>query len=440
LLKLFLAQHVSTRRTTTLNFSYLLRKFKIFDEKKELMNIAAKGVLAFTLGIAMGIPCSVRGWADVSYEATQDTQPAAKPASRLIGTVTSVQGNTITVKTDAGTLATLTINEQTRILRTAPGQKDLSGATAIHVEDIQIDDRLLSRVTGSESDKSYVASMVIAMKQADIAQKQREDRDAWQRGGIGGLVQGVDASAQTVTVTVHQTGLLVVHLTPSTILRRYAPDSIKFDDAKPAPFSAIKAGDQLRARGTQNPDTKEFTAVEIVSGTFHNIAATVSSIDLAANTLTLTDLSTKKPVSLHVTSDSQLHKLPPEMAQALAARLKGGARGAAGQDNKTPANAPSGGDHPAGAAANPDNAQEQGSTHRGPGDPQQMLARTPTVSLSDLKKGDALMIVATEGSSTNPATVVMLVAGVEPMFQASTSATQNMLSSWSLNSGGADGQ
>jgi hypothetical protein len=404
------------------------------------MNAAAKGVLALTLVITVGGPCSVQALAGVPYEAFQDAQqPAAKTASRLIGTVTAIQGNSITLKTDAGTTATLTVNDQTRIVHAVPGQKDLSGAAAIHVEDIQIGDRLLSRVTASDNGMSYMASMVIAMKQADIAQKQQEERDAWQHGGIGGLVQAVDASTQTVTVTVHQTGLLIIHLTPSTILRRYAPDSIKFDDAKPAPLSEIKAGDQLRARGTQNPDTKEFTAAEIVSGTFRNIAATVSSVDPATQTLTLTDLSTKKPVSLHITTDSQLHKLPPEMAQALAARLKGGARGGAGQGNTGSSNATPQGEHPAAGGANAGGAQEQGTAHRGSGDPQQMLARTPTVSLADLKKGDALMVVATEGSATTPATVVVLVAGVEPMFQASTSASQNLLSSWSLNSGGGGG-
>ncbi len=409
------------------------------------MNLAAKSALALTLGVLVGVPNCLHGEAAVSYGSfgsLQDAQPTAKPASRLIGTVTAVQGNTVTVKTDAGVIATLVVNDQTKIVQTAPGQKDLSGATAIHVTDIQVGDRILSRTTASEDGKSYLASSVIAMKQADIAQKQQQEREAWQRSGIGGLIQAVDAAAQKVTITVPQTGLLVIHATPSTILRRYAPDSVKFDDAKPAPFSAIKVGDQLRARGTRNPDTKEFTATEIVSGTFRNIAATVASVDPSANTLTLTDLATKKPVALHITADSQLHKLPPEMAQMLAARLKGGPRGAA-PNGATPggasaAPAPAQGEHPAEAAGNAPGGPQGG--RRGPNDPQQMLARTPAVSLADLKKGDALMVVATEGSATNPATVVMLVAGVEPMFQASTSATQNMLSSWSLNAGGGDVQ
>jgi len=52
-------------------------------------------------------------------------------------------------------------------------------------------------------------------------------------------------------------------------------------------------------------------------------------------------------------------------------------------------------------------------------------------------KGDALMIVATEGSSTAPSTVITLLGGVEPILQASSKATPEMiLSPWSLGAGG----
>src|SRR5262249_45852902 len=108
-----------------------------------------------------------------------------------------------------------------------------------------------------------------------------------------------------------------------TILRRYAASSIKFDDAKPAPIGEIKPGDQLRARGQRNADGSEITADEIVSGTFRNIAGILVSSDNAAGTITVTDLATKQPVTLRITSDSQLRKLQPFIAQAIAARLKG---------------------------------------------------------------------------------------------------------------------
>ena len=64
-------------------------------------------------------------------------------------------------------------------------------------------------------------------------------------------------------------------------------------------------------------------AQEIVSGSFRNIAGLVQSVDPAKNTITVMDLATKKPVTVRITNDSQMHKLPAQMAIFLAMRLKG---------------------------------------------------------------------------------------------------------------------
>ncbi|HYK38843.1 MAG TPA: hypothetical protein VEU98_02395, partial [Candidatus Eremiobacteraceae bacterium] len=76
----------------------------------------------------------------------------------------------------------------------------------------------------------------------------------------------------------------------------------------------------------------------------------------------------------------------------------------------------------------------------GRGDFQQMLSRMPAAAISDFVKGDALMIVATEGSASTPSTIITLLGGVEPILQASSKATPDMiLSPWSLGSGGGEG-
>ena len=86
----------------------------------------------------------------------------------------------------------------------------------------------------------------------------------------------------------------------NTVLRRYAPGSVKFDDATAAPIDQIKAGDQLRARGQKSADGGELTADEVVSGSFRNISGTINSIDAANNTITVQDLVTKKPVIVRI--------------------------------------------------------------------------------------------------------------------------------------------
>jgi len=371
--------------------------------------------------------------------------PTAQPAGRALGTVTAVNGQAIKLKTDAGAELSVTVSETTRLLQLRPGEKDLKQATPLALADLKTGDRILVRGLASADGKSLQATSVIAMKQTDIADKQAKERMDWQQHSAGGLVKNVDAATGVISVSTNSSGSskdVTVKTTKDTILRRYAASSIKFDDAKPAPIGEIKPGDQLRARGPRNADGSEITADEIVSGTFRNIAGILVSSDNTAKTITVTDLATKQPVTLRITSDSQLRKLQPFIAQAIAARLKGtpgggatGPNGAAGAPSspKPGAGAPNAPNGGSGFGGGP-GGQGQGG---GRGDFQQMLARMPAATIPDFVKGDALMIVATEGSPSAPSTIITLLGGVEPILQASSKATPDMiLSPWSLGGGG----
>jgi hypothetical protein len=356
------------------------------------------------------------------YVEAAQTAPAS--TARLLGTVTAINGETITIKSDAGVSSTVTVSDATRIVRTEPGQKDLSSATPIHVQDLAVGDRVLVRATPGSAENTYSAQAVIAMKKSDIAQKQEQEREDWQKRGVGGIVKSVDAANGTVVVAA-ASRTFTIHTSPKTVVRRYAQDSVKFDDAKVSTLDQIKPGDQLRARGEKNADGSEVTADEIVAGSFRNIAATVVNVNAAGQTLTVNDLVTKKHVVIRFTPDSQLHKLSPEMSQAIAGRIRNGAGGAGertiSENGQPPAG--NGGGMGAGRAG-------------GRGDLSQMLQRAPSVQLTDLHPGDAVMIVATEGAS-DTATAITLLAGVEPMLQASTKASQSLFSSsWSLSGGG----
>jgi hypothetical protein len=349
------------------------------------------------------------------------SQAGSASTARLLGTVTAINGNTITLKPDTGASVAITVSDTTRMVRTAPGQKDLSGATQIHVQDLAIGDRVLVRATPGTAENTYTAQAVIAMKQGDIAQKQQQEREDWQKRSVGGIVKSMDAGSGSIVITAGAR-TLTIHTTPATVVKRYAPDSVKFDDAKTSSLDQIKPGDQLRARGERNADGTEVAAEEIVAGSFRNIAATVVSVDAAGQTATVMDLASKKPVVVHFTPDSQLHKLPPETAQMIAARLKGGAGAGGG--------APQGTARPVAASDN------GGGNGRQRGDLSQVIQRAPSVQLTDLHKGDAVMIVSTEGAAST-ATAITLLAGVEPMLQASTTASQSLFSSsWSLGGGG----
>ena len=373
--------------------------------------------------------------------AQQAQQPAAPAAAKPIGTIKAIAGSMITLTSDAGPAFSVTVEDSTRLVRIEPGEKDLKNAQPVHLQDLQVGDRIL--VTGKIGDDghSVAAASVIVMKKADVETKQQHDLQDWQKRGVGGLVSAVDPASGTITIaatTLSGTKSIALHTSKDTVLRRYAPDSVKFDDAKPSSLDQIKVGDQLRARGSRNADGSELTAEEIVTGDFRNIAGTISSIDPAANTIAVADLITKKPVVVKISPESQLRKLPPQMAQLMALRLKGGQSG----NGAAPAN---GGQSGAQGGSAPDagrRAEGRGGAGGG-ADIQQLLSRVPPASLSDLQKGDAVMIVSTEGTGSGAVTAITLVSGVEPILQASPNGSgQGMiLPPWSLDApGDAGGQ
>src|SRR6267143_2414057 len=260
--------------------------------------------------------------AQVGRQPSTQTPAAARP----VGTAKSISGNTMILTTDAGGDVTVQVQDATKLVRIAPGQKDLKDATPIQLADVQPGDRVLVRGKLADDGKSVLAFSIVAMKKADITERQSREREEWQKHGFGGLVNSVDAAGGSIIVALPSAGekkSVTVHLSKDTLLRRYALDSVKFDDAKPAPLDQIKPGDQLRARGSRSADGAEFTADEIVSGTFRNIAGTISALDASAGTITVQDLASKKPIIVRITAESQLRKLPAQTAQRIAMRLKG---------------------------------------------------------------------------------------------------------------------
>ncbi len=405
-----------------------------------------------------------------------------KPASasgdvqiaKAVGTIKSIQADSITVTAESGGEGDIVakLTGSTKILRVPPGEKDLKNATALQPQDLQIGDRVLVRGQAStDGDKhTIVALAVIVMKQADVAAKQQHDRDDWQKRGVGGIVTNVDAATGTITISSSAIGAnrsIAIHITKDTILRRYALGSVKFDDAKPAPASQImaqiKTGDQLRARGTRNPDGSEVSAEEVVSGAFRNIAGTIKAIDPASNTMTVQDAISKSAVVVKVSSDSQMKKLPAEMAQRIAMRLKGtpggngDQPGANGQSNgqsmkdqsmKDQSMRDQGGAPGAGRARTSKSAESQAASVPGGGqgenaplDLQRMLSRLPNSTLADLQKGDAVMIVSTEGTDSGTVTAITLLAGVDAILtSAPNQSASTLLSPWSLGTASGEGE
>jgi hypothetical protein len=355
---------------------------------------------------------------------------AQAAATRFLGTISAISGNTITVKPAQGDARQVEVPSSAQLERIEPGQTSLSAAVAMQFSELAVGDRVLVNVDPNATGTTPQALRVVAIKAEDVAKKQQEETQAWQRG-VGGLVKSVDASAGTIVLTSGVGPMMrtiTVHIAPSTVLKRYAPGSVSFSQAQTAPVSAVQPGDQLRARGEKNADGTEINADQVVSGSFRNISGTIVSIDASNSTIVVKDLATKKPVTVHMGADVQMRKLSDRMAQFLAARLNGKAGGQPGNGGQAGNGS---GAQQGGSGAGEGNSAETGAGgQRGGGDPQQMLNRAEVIHVSDLQKGEAVMLVSTQGASD--VTAVTLLAGVEPLLEAP--ASQDLLANWSMNS------
>lgn len=381
----------------------------------------------------------------IAQPAAQAQQASPATVARRIGAIKSIKGNSLTLSQDSGPDVTATVAPNARLLRIAPGAKDLKDATPIQFQDLQVGDQVRVRGYASAAGIDTLEVLVITSSAVDAVREQiRQD---WQKRGISGRVDSVDTATGSVTLSIP--GLagkrtVVIRTTKSTLVHRYSPDSFKAEDAKPAAMTDIRNGDQLRARGNRSADGAEVTAEEIYTGDFPQFTATVKSVDEGAGTLSVQDLTSKKTVEVKITAESQLHKIPAEAAQRLALRLKSAmpagvpVSGASSTAKAATADSGSRGGGGAGAGAEAVGPVPGTVRSKGPPDFQQMVARMPASSLADLhlQKGDAIYILATEGTASTAKSVIILVSGVEPILQAAPSASQAMmLTPWSL--GGA---
>jgi hypothetical protein len=332
--------------------------------------------------------------------------PVSTPGVRAIGVITriDVAARSITIKTDPGPEMGIRFEEATRLLRVAPGAKDLSGAATIRVTDLSVGDRILARGQGAGDQNSLAADSIIVMSRADIAKKQAAERAAWEQRGVVGITTALVPASGEITIraqTLEGTRPVAVSLAPGAMLRRYAPDSIRFSDAKPGRFEELKIGDQIKALGTSSEDRARFTAEELVSGSFRNLAATVISLDPIENTVQVTDLTTSRRLQVKVSPESTIRRLSPSVAQMIAVRISGGGTSAAPPQ---------------------------------PRDLQSTIESLPPLHLADLKPGEAVVISSTNSEDPSRVTAITLLAGVEPLLKGSSRGGREInISSWNLD-------
>src|SRR4030095_1149611 len=250
--------------------------------------------------------------------------PSMKP-SVVTGDVITIESGKIVLQTKDGALD-VTLTDKTEYKRGPPDNPILKAAVASSLSDIAVGDKLLVTGIFPEDKKTLPARSIYLMTKSDIAQKQVKESERWATKGISGRVASVDQITRQIKIEVRGLGLTTsVVLTPKDDAKflRYAPNSVKFSEAKESTLNEIQAGDMLRALGDKSADGASFTAEEIVTGAFRTAAGTVKTIDVAKNELVITDAQSKKDIPVELGSASVLKKFPEEMAQRMAAFQSG---------------------------------------------------------------------------------------------------------------------
>ena len=332
-------------------------------------------------------------------------QGASQQQQRVIGVVMEKQGSGAKIRSDAGDIYSVVFAPDTKFQKIAPGETSLKNAQSITIGDLNDGDRVLARGTATDA-KTVVAQSIVVMSKTDLAQKQQKEQSEWRTRGVSGTVTAVDAGKKEITIRPPSLGtqqLVVVTLKDNAPLRRYAQDSVRFADAKPATINDIKTGDQLRARGEKNPDGSRFEADEVVTGSFQTVAGTVVAVNEEAKEVQMKDLDSGKVVTVRLTPDSNLKRMPSFGGG-------GGPGGTAGQG-------------PRGEGPRSEGPRSEGPRAGGPGmgsgrmpDIQQMLERLPQSTLAEVKPGETIIVASTKGAAADHMTAITVLAGADRLI------------------------
>src|ERR1039458_1345038 len=248
-----------------------------------------------------------------AMQSGQQGAAAPRAVAKRIGVIKAINGTEITLTPESGPDVKVTVQAAAQIVSIAPGETNVNNATPIQLQDLQVGDHIRATGWATDDNQPLPVLKIVVMKKSDLEAKHQQDLQDWQKRGVDGIAKAVDVGTGTVTISARKD--VVIHTSNATVIRRYAPDSVNFDDAKQGTLQQIHPGDQVRARGDRGADGNELAAQEIVSGSFPVITGTVSSIDANSSTISVNDLSSKKTKIVKITQDSQLRHLPPEMAQ-----------------------------------------------------------------------------------------------------------------------------
>jgi hypothetical protein len=337
------------------------------------------------------------------------TPAPAQGVQSFVGTVVSVRAEAgeAEVRPDNGGSRVVKLGSGTLLQKVAPGESDLKKAAAIQARDIASGDRVLVSLEPGSAN----ARRIVVMPVADITKRNQADQQDWIDRGISGVVTGKNGNE--IKLAIKSPGAekaATVTLTERTTYRRYAPDSVKFAEAKASTAGEIQIGDQLRARGQKNAEAASVTAENVVFGTFLTKTGSVVSVDPANKEIRIAELGTGTPLVVKLTTDTQVKAVPdfPATFNGTPPAFRG-ERGPGGDGGP-----PVFGDGRGGGA---------GAFGGGRPDPAQMIERLPLASVDAVKPGQSIIVSSTKGTRPDELTAIVVVANAQTLIQMATVAS-----------------
>jgi hypothetical protein len=302
----------------------------------------------------------------------------------VVGTISAFKAEVteIEVKPDGAGPVSFKVTGDTVAQQVAPGAADLKSAQTIRVTELHLGDRVLA----TPEPGTKMLRRIVVMSASDLARRDEADRADWARRGVSGIVASKTADGMTLKMR-SLTGVVetVLKVNPKTAYRQYAPDSVRFADAKKSSLSEIAVGAQVRARGEKGSDGT-VNAQEIVFGSFTTRAGAITSVDAASHEVTVKELTGGKPLVIRITPDSQVKRMLDRQAMVEMMHGKGAA-------------------HPGEGGAPPMMTLSE------------MLERLPVARIEDLKVNDTVIVSSTRGVKADQVTAISMLANAEMLLQ-----------------------
>jgi hypothetical protein len=368
-------------------------------------------IVSCALGLLAGVSAAI---AQTTSTATSD--PGITALS-VMGVVTDLRldSRQVIVKTAAGNQVTVTLSDRTNFMRIPPGEKTKDKFIKITAADFSLGDSVFARGRMSEDRMNLPALEFYVMSKGEIAQKRERQRDEWRTRGVAGAISALNAETKEISLdsrTPNGPKPVVIAANADTKFRRYAPDSVRFSDAKQSSFAELKVGDQLRALGTKSDDSGRLKAEEIVSGSFQTIGGTITEVSTESSEIKINDSQNHQQITIIVKKDSSMRRLTPELLAALVPGKSGAS--------------------PSPTATSPANANAA----KGAGDLQEMFDQLPTLSLKELKPGDSILVSSTKGAEPTRMTAIAVVSGVGPLLENAQGARKSAVALGAMSLGG----